>query len=85
MGNTYTQAEPLAEVEEMSLGDTVAFIAILKADAMTAKARTHARTTNSSTTLTQDRKNTKGSTGPRVQDVHDTTALKVIPPNPMLP
>ena len=33
--------------------------------------------------LKQDRKNTKDSTGPRVKDAQDTTALKAMPPNPM--
>ena len=42
MDDVYTQAELLAEVEQMSLGDTVALIAIREADAMAAKARAYA-------------------------------------------
>ena len=42
MNNMHTQAELLAEVEQMSLGDTVALIAIQEANAMAAKARAHA-------------------------------------------
>ena len=42
MDDARNQAGLLAEVEQISLGDTVAFIARREADAMAAKARTHA-------------------------------------------
>jgi hypothetical protein len=81
----HTQAELFAEVEYMSLGDTVAHIAIQEVDAMAAKVRAHTQTANSSTMFKDDRMNTKDSTGPRVQDIQDATALKTMPPIPMPP
>ena len=41
-----TQAEILAGVEQMSLGDTVAFIAVREADAIAANAKKPVRTVN---------------------------------------
>ena len=62
MDDVHTQAELLAEAEQISLGDTVAFISIQEAGAMAAKARIHARTAYSSKMLKDDRRNIKDST-----------------------
>ena len=84
MDDAQIQAD-LLEVYQMLLGDTVAFIAIREADAMAAKAMTHARFASSRPMLKQDSKKTKDTTSPRVQDAQDTTATEMMPPNPMPP
>ena len=64
----------------MSLGDTVAFIAIREADAIAAKAKTPARTANSKMMLKHDKRDTKDSTNHEAQNA---TSLNVTPPSPL--
>ena len=59
------QAELLAEVEQMSLGDTVAFIAIREADAIAAKAKIPVRTANSKRCSNMPRGTPRTVTTPR--------------------
>jgi hypothetical protein len=76
------QAKLLAEVEQMSLGDKVAFIAIREADVIAAKARMPVRTANSRIMPKHAERNTKDSTNPEAQHV---TGMKAMRPSPMPP
>ena len=67
---------------QMSLSDTVAFIAIREADAIAAKAKTPTQTTNSNMMLKHDKRGTKDRTNLEAQDA---TSLKVTPPSQMPP
>jgi hypothetical protein len=80
MANVDAQAEFLAEVEQMSLGNTVAFIAIREADAIAARARIPVRTANSRMMPKHAGRNTKDSTNPEAQHI---TGLKMTPPSLM--
>ena len=72
MANVDTQAEFLAEGKQMSLGNTVAFIAI--------RARIPVRTANSRMMPKHAGRNTKDSTNPEAQHI---TGLKMTPPSLM--
>ena len=76
------QAKLLAEVEQMSFGYKVAFIAIQEADVIAAKARMPVRTANSRIMPKHAERNTKDSTNPEAQHV---TGTKVMPPSTMPP
>ena len=69
-----TQAELLAEVEQMSLDDTVAFIAVREADAIAAKARIPVQTVNSRMRPKHAERDTNDSTNAGAQH---NTGLKV--------